>query len=113
MINYVFVEFLAGNRVVQISNEQEYTYFSVFLEFIGILGLQGKSYETWCEKAKDSILYFEYGDSIHLSCCERKAIQVLELLAIRQLDVKNSHLFPSLEQYRQMIQQRAAQIINA
>lgn len=113
MVNYVFVEFLSGKSVVQISNEQEYSYFRVFLEFIGILGLQEKSYDSWKKESNDPILYFEYGDSIHLSCSKPKTIQVLELLLIRQLDIKEPHIFPSFEQYRQTIQQRAAAIINA
>lgn len=113
MVNYVFVEFLSGKNVVQITNEQEYSYFSVFLEFIGILSLQGKSYDSWLDQSQESTLYFEYGDPIHLSCSKPRAIQVLELLMIRPLDLKEDHSFPSFEQYRRTIQQRALYLIGS
>ncbi|MBQ0065444.1 MAG: hypothetical protein KBT48_06735 [Firmicutes bacterium] len=112
MMNYVFVEFLSGKNVVEITNEQEYSYFRIFLEFIGVLGLQERNYEYWLEQTTDSTLYFEYGDAIHLSCARENAIQVLELLMIRNLDLKEDQLFPSFEQYRYTIQQRATTLIN-
>ena len=112
MVNYVFVEFLAGKNAVMVSNEQEYEYFCIFLEFLGILGMQEKAYEDWVRENKNSILYFQYGESIQLTIPRDFPIQVLELLSVRHLSLKENSIFPSMEQYRQTIQQRAASLIN-